>query len=253
MEKRTADILLVEDNPADTELVLDLLAQEEQSPFCPYTYRVATANRISKALELIDGAQHPGQPGIDCVLLDLLLPDSRGIETYTKLQAALPEVPVVILSGLDYDVVGAQALKTGAADYLDKSRALNANLLGHTIQFAMERQRTKQQKTDSDAQKIVEESFKNLIKHSSDPMVVLRDTGHIMAANMAYLSLVGKSPKNVAEELFEYELHPGQTSSVKVTDRSNEVGWWNLRMDIILWHGQRALLAHFMAQDEADE
>src|SRR5262245_36386169 len=66
-------ILLVEDNPADARLIREMLAQAEGVRF-----EIAYADRLSPALDYLR------KGGIDAVLLDLSLPDSRGVGTFTK-------------------------------------------------------------------------------------------------------------------------------------------------------------------------
>jgi two-component system, sensor histidine kinase and response regulator len=92
------------------------------------------ADRLSTGRETL------AQGGIDVVLLDLSLPDSRGLETYHLMHAEFPDLPVVILSGLDDEATAVQAVHEGAADYLFKGE-VGGNLLIRAVRYAIERKR----------------------------------------------------------------------------------------------------------------
>ena len=67
----------------------------------------------------------PGKLGrgeIDLVLLDLGLPDSRGLETFVRAYAHAPQVPFVVLTGLDDETLALTAVRKGAQDYLVKGQ-----------------------------------------------------------------------------------------------------------------------------------
>ena len=76
----------------------------------------------------------------DCILLDLTLPDAHWLEAPTELQALVPDVPIVILSGLDDESLAIKAVHEGAQDYLVKGHT-DGYLLGRSIRYAIERKR----------------------------------------------------------------------------------------------------------------
>ena len=59
---------------------------------------------------------------VDIILLDLGLPDAQGLEAVRRAHAVAPRVPLVVLTGLDDEVLAAQALQEGAQDYLIKGQ-----------------------------------------------------------------------------------------------------------------------------------
>jgi len=125
-------VLLIEDNPSDVELIREYLSdvqpvQIELEHFEHLSGGLAGLARLSQCLP-------------DVVLLDLNLPDSEGLDTFQRLHADQPNVPVVVLTVLDVDGLGLQALGAGAEDYLPKSE-LRPRLLVRTIQYAIERAR----------------------------------------------------------------------------------------------------------------
>src|SRR5262249_15400082 len=78
--------------------------------------------------------------GIDIVLLDLSLPDSHGLDTFQRVHAVAPRVPVVLLSGLDDEDLAIQAVQKGAEGCLAKTH-MEAGLWARTIRSAIERTR----------------------------------------------------------------------------------------------------------------
>ncbi len=119
-------VLLVEDNPGDARLIQEFLKDTQ------FGCDVHHVEHLEEALDqLVESS-----PSL--VLLDLSLPDSQGIETVARLVTSNPDVPVVIMTGLDDPDVAGKALQLGAQDYLVKG-SFDENLLGRTIQYALER------------------------------------------------------------------------------------------------------------------
>ena len=87
---------------------------------------------------LSSGLQRLAEGGADLVLLDLGLPDSQGLDTYSKTQSQFPSVPIVVLSGLLDEAVAIKAVRAGAQDYLVKGQ-IEGNLLFRSIRYAIER------------------------------------------------------------------------------------------------------------------
>lgn len=81
-----------------------------------------------------------GAGGIDAVLLDLSLPDARGIDAVTRVHAAAPDVPIVVLTGLEDEATALRAMQEGAQDYLIKAE-VSAPLLGRALRYAVARVR----------------------------------------------------------------------------------------------------------------
>src|SRR5205085_4254465 len=77
---------------------------------------------------------------VSLVLLDLSLPDSHGLETFAKVYAHSPKVPIIVLSGNDDQQLALYAVKSGAQDYLVKGK-IDRELLLRAMQYAIERKR----------------------------------------------------------------------------------------------------------------
>ncbi|MFW6112590.1 MAG: PAS domain S-box protein, partial [Chloroflexota bacterium] len=129
MTDKETDILLVEDNPGDARLVQETLAEGTQNH-----YGLECAGLLTSALQTLTNGK------IDLVLLDLGLPDSNGLETLNKVYEHKPEVPIVVLTGMEDEALGAEAVRNGAQDYLSKSE-MESKELWRVIRYAMERKR----------------------------------------------------------------------------------------------------------------
>lgn len=124
---RELNLLLVEDNPGDASLVRAYLA-ENLSHACAVTH----VTSLAAAVEHLKSS-HP-----DLVLLDLSLPDSRGLETFRQVNQQAPQVPIIVMSGVDDEDLAALTVHEGAQDYLPKT-GLDGRLLGRSIRYSMER------------------------------------------------------------------------------------------------------------------
>jgi len=125
-------VLLVEDDPEDVLVVSAGLSSQGGR------FRIETAERLAAALHRLE------TPGIDVILLDLTLPDSTGLESFRRLQAACGEVPIVVLTCLDSEFLALRLVQEGAQDYLVKGEVA-APRLGRSLYYAVERhaERTK--------------------------------------------------------------------------------------------------------------
>ncbi|HZQ78954.1 MAG TPA: SpoIIE family protein phosphatase [Acidimicrobiia bacterium] len=119
-------VLLVEDDPGDALLVEELLSETDLDV------------ELVRALSVADAL--PRLAAVDCVLLDLNLPDSFGLDGLQTVLAADGEVAVIVLTGLADRSRGAMAVASGAQDYLIKAE-VDASLLGRSVRYAIERRR----------------------------------------------------------------------------------------------------------------
>lgn len=127
MRDRPINILLVEDSPTDA-----LLLREALSGVNSVRFRTAHVERLGDALKRLQ------EQTFDLILLDLGLPDSQGIDTFSKVHDQAPDVPIVVLSGLDDDALAVKAVQDGAQDFLAKGR-FDTYWLVRNIRHALER------------------------------------------------------------------------------------------------------------------
>ena len=69
-----------------------------------------------------EAEKHLAENAVDIILLDLGLPDAQGLAAVRRAHAVAPRVPLVVLTGMDDEVLAAQALQEGAQDYLIKGQ-----------------------------------------------------------------------------------------------------------------------------------
>jgi DNA-binding NarL/FixJ family response regulator len=118
-------VLLIEDDDGDALLVEHLLAESSLD------VRVVRGRTLGEALGRLPG-------DIDCVLLDLGLPDVVGLDTVTRVCSAAPGIAVIVLTGLDDQAAGEAAVDAGAHDYLVKGK-VDGDLLTRAIRYAIGR------------------------------------------------------------------------------------------------------------------
>ena len=148
-------VLLIEDDPDDELLVRESLIETKGVKFI-----VEWEESLARGLQRLEGG------GIDVVLLDLSLPDSSGTGTFRQVYTQAPGVPIVVLTGLEDEELGAELVKAGGQDYLVKGQ-VNGTLLTRCIKYAIER-------------KQADEVIRRMAKEN----VVLAEIGRIMGSSL---------------------------------------------------------------------
>src|ERR1700726_398205 len=129
MRTRALKVLLVEDNAGDARLLREMFTTER-----PGSIELTHLMRMSEALV------HLAEGGVDIVLLDMGLPDGHGLDTVRRARAVAPDVPLIVLTGLDDEALAALAMREGAQDYLIKGQIEN-RALPRALRHAIERNR----------------------------------------------------------------------------------------------------------------
>ena len=125
-------ILIVEDDPIDAHSVRKLLGKS------------GIGQHVDSATSMEQAKQKVRQIRYDAVILDLGLPDSNGIDGIIDFQATAPELPIIVLTGLQDDKTALRSIDLGAEDFIDKN-SVTEESLSRSIRFAIERHRRKQQ------------------------------------------------------------------------------------------------------------
>ena len=128
-------VLLIEDKPGDKGAISELLTK-----LAGVNHRVIQVNRLAEALRLIAGIS------FKAVLVDIELPDARGLESVGRLRVAAPTLPIIVLAAVDHESVAVQALQVGAQDYLLKG-SFDAGLLNRALRYAIERKESEEKLT----------------------------------------------------------------------------------------------------------
>ena len=124
-------VLLIEDEAEEIEYFRRLLSIAKSSSF-------KQGFEIVVAQSLENGLQHLSLNDIDVIFLDLMVTDSRGIKTLTRMLEAAPSLPIIVYTILN-EAAAVKALELGAIGYLHKTE-IDTNLLVYAIRSAIERQ-----------------------------------------------------------------------------------------------------------------
>jgi signal transduction histidine kinase len=167
-------ILLVEDNPGDVRLVREMLAEgSKQLVF-----------KIEQVDTLAAGIEKTRRDRFDAILLDLGLPDSKGLETFYNLHAVSPDVPIVVLTVLHDEDAAIEAVRGGAQDYLIKGR-LEGELLTRGILYSIERKRSegvlRNRTVEAESAQVRSETYFDFLAH---------DIANLLSPIMAYAELI---------------------------------------------------------------
>lgn len=170
------NILVIEDNPGDFILLEELLLNSG----------LAIIN-IYQAESLSKGRNVLATLTVDLVFLDLSLPDSSGLESYSGLSTAAQRVPVILLTGLADTNIALQALLMGAQDYLIKGE-FDEKLLSRAVRYSIERKRNLEHLRES------QERYRELFNSNPMPMWVFdRETYYFLEVNDAAIYHYGYS------------------------------------------------------------
>jgi diguanylate cyclase (GGDEF)-like protein/PAS domain S-box-containing protein len=183
-------LLLVEDHRGDARFVRELLAKGSDA-----VWDVVWVTRLGQCAERLRA-----QP-FDVVLLDLSLPDADGIQGVSTLCAEFPEVPVVVLTGVDDLGLGLMAVQAGAQDYLAKPR-VDADWLARSLRYAMERRRLERARQDG------EKLCSEIVQHSLGLLCMHDLAGQLLSVNPAAGQSLGLSPDELRGRSLAEVLHP---------------------------------------------
>jgi PAS domain S-box-containing protein len=197
VDKQKITVLLIEDDSSDLYLIEKMLAEEGDNSF-----------DLEHADNLSEGLARLRKTDFDVVLLDLGLPDSWGLETFTQIHARVPQVPIVVLSGLDDKSMAINAVQNGAQDYLVKGR-INSTALHRCLRYAIERKSSQKALWIKD----------RIIESSVNSIAITDLQGHLTYANDSLLKLWGyKSIKNtVGRAIEEFWYKTPKTLLIKET------------------------------------
>ena len=133
MNSAPINVLLIEDSSGDARLIREMLAEAKEIPV-----------RLENTCRLAEGLERLRTDQINVVLLDLDLPDSYGLDSFVKVHDQAPAVPIVVLTGLADDDLGAEAVRAGAQDYLHKGQ-VESHILARALLYAIERKHAEEQ------------------------------------------------------------------------------------------------------------
>ncbi len=230
MDSDRLKILLIEDNADYARLVREYVELES-----PGRFDIEAVPRLSTGIELLL------RGGIDIVLLDLNLPDSRGLDTYVTVRTQAPDVATVVLTGVDDERLALAAAREGAQDYLVKGQVRGDGLV-RCIHYAHERQQSLVQlKRYARRLAASEERARRIIENNADAIVIADHDGRVVFVNRSAEVTFGKDAEDLVERTFEHPLVEGQTSEILVEGPPEQVV--EMRVVASTWDDRPVLMA----------
>jgi PAS domain S-box-containing protein len=228
--KETIRILLFEDNAADADLVAEYLDLSQLG------VEVTTAKRLADGTRLLKN-----QP-FDIVLLDLSLPDSRGIDTLRAVMDAASEEVIIVLTGANDEQLSLQALHVGAQDYLFKDR-LSGEVLRRSIRYALERANlTRSLEAHTAEIEYREALLRRIFDANTDAMLILTCEYEIKFFNPAAAQLLEADADKLVGEVFPFEVKGGEVTELEIPDSNDQTHIVELSAVDLIWEGESALL-----------
>jgi len=218
-------LLLVEDNPADAELVREML----DWPDTARAYDIRHAARLSEAERILQTVP------VDVVLLDLRLPDASGVDCVRALLEISRTIAIIVLSGLSDEALALTCIDVGAQDYLNKEE-LRPILLRRTIDRSITRLK-EVRRTDA-----LRRQFERLVSSIPHAVVVTDFNGAVLFGNDASLKLFGQRRDDFVGSHIELDINDGGRSEVTI-ERDNGKRACDMRVVDCEWDGAPALLA----------
>jgi PAS domain S-box-containing protein len=198
-------ILLVEDNPGDIRLIQEVLHDAGKSFTLAHT-----SSRLTDALEAL------GSLRFDIALLDLTLPDSSGFETFSAIRNRVPELPVIVFSGLDDEQLAVRTVHEGAQDYLVKG-SIEPELLVRSMRHAIERARIER------ALEHERDLLNALLDHIPDRIFFKDLQGRYLRINQAMVELFGLKSRNAAVGRNDFDFFPREQASQTLADEQRVI------------------------------
>ncbi|WP_333872839.1 PAS domain S-box protein [Methylobacter sp.] len=203
------NILLIEDHKPDVVLLRELLTENTKQFF-----HLTHAERLEEGLALLK-REH-----FDVALLDLSLPDAFGQDTFWRLHRQAPNLPIIILTGLDDEDLAIKLAQAGAQDYLVKSD-LTSGILHRSIHYAIERKR-------------VEEKLRlaaTMFESTMEGILITDAKANIISVNQTLCTITGYH----AEEII------GNTPNLLKSERHSPAFFrqlWNILNKTGQWRGE---------------
>jgi two-component system cell cycle sensor histidine kinase/response regulator CckA len=190
-------VLLVEDNPGDARLFIELVRDAGAGQ-----WKLVHVDRLAAALDRL--SHEP----FDVMLLDLSLPDADGLDTLLRAHAEAPKIPIVVLTGHDDEALAVRAVRAGAQDYLVKGR-VDGDLLVRSIRYASERGRA------VEALERREEHYRSLIENSMDLISILNLDGTIRYVSPSHERMLGFPLDELVGRNVLWFVHPDDKDRVQ--------------------------------------
>ena len=229
MDDDSIRVLLIDDNREYAYLIGEYIEMVR-----PGLFELEAVTRLSTGLERLVGG------GVDLVLLDLTLPDSQGLDTFITVHGNAPEVPVIVLTGLDDERTAMEAAREGAQDYLVKGQ-VNGDLLVRCMLSAIERHQVREKlKHYARMLEASEARFRGVIENSGDGVVIVDRDGRLRFLNRSAEAMLGRGADDILGEVFGVPSRQDQSMEIDVLRPDAEPTVALLRAVETRWDGAPA-------------
>jgi signal transduction histidine kinase len=205
--------LLIEDNPGDARLVREILAEDKNRRY-----------DLEHAATLADGLEKLAENQWDVIISDLTLPDCQGLDTFNQITVQAPTLPIILLTGVDKESFGLEAVRSGAQDYLVKGK-FDHEVLIRAIQYAIERKKLL----------LMRDEFVNMVSHElRNPLAILRES--LVQFGEASQNLFSPDQKEIFEIAVRTVDRLGRTTNELLNLAKMEAGkteFYKTRFDLI--------------------
>jgi signal transduction histidine kinase len=217
LEKRR--ILLVEDNQGDADLACERLA-EAHSP----SFDVFQAVTLAAAIDILSANS------VDAIILDLGLPDSRGVETVRRLKLVSRETPIIVVSGLVDDALRTLAISEGAEEVFAKDET-NSRLFWRSVLQIVEHRR------------VQNKQLQTLLDATPDAILVIDSSGSVRYVNRAAVDLFSRDREAFLGDKLDFALKNGELSEIIVPQHDDRRVCEMRVVQLDEWHDNLAFLA----------
>ena len=201
------------------------------------------SKKILKSRRARAGVNRQSKIPFDVVLLDLGLPDSKGLDTFMQIHAIVPYVPIIVLTGLQDRTLGITAVREGAQDYLVKGE-VDDTILMKSIHYAIERNRLLVDlRQKSQELELSRKSFHSIVEKSADGILIVDHKGIVQFINPAALSQFRKRRGDLLGQPFGRPIVSGEVTEVDILRVDKAKGLAEMRVVDTEWEGKSAYLA----------
>lgn len=224
MKSRPLNVLLIDDDEDEYIITRDLLSEINAEG-----YHLEWIAVYDEALEAI------AQERYDVYLLDYRLGEHTGLDLLEDAIQMGCTAPIILLTGQGDRRIDIEAMKAGAADYLDKA-TISASILERSIRYAVERYRLQMNVKER------EQQLSTIIAHNVDGIVIVGQDGVIRFANPAAEMLFGGN-ETISGSVFQYPLRPGKTNEIEIQHTDGKMVMAEMRVVQLSWKGEWVYLA----------
>lgn len=231
LQPKVINVLLIEDDDVFVFFLKKMLSRHGGGLF-----------QLERVDNLQAGIEWLSKYNADVILLDLHLPDSSGLDTLNSLYKQNSEIPILVLTSLDDEIMGIKALNLGAQDYLVKGNT-TGDLLVRSIRYAIERQAMLiKLKRNAEALESSEKRFRRITEQNIYPIIVVDQKKVIRFINKAGEALFGCNPGEYIGQIFDYDMNVEAETEIQIVRKNGQLAIVSMNVVNIEWEGDNVYL-----------